>query len=156
MPTATRPITAGIASVADMLAWTPSADPYAIFNAAIVPLAKRQPSGPLVFNCQGLDLPPYPPQGQTAGTDGQSTSWFAFGYWQYVDIFNFFGGSVPFTIPPPGWINAAHRNGVPMLGTFFAQSPEQVTDLVANIELAVSQLVTITKYYGDRRRCRRR
>ena len=49
-------------------------------------------------------------------------NYFAFNYWQYTDLLVFWGGSAGEGIilaPNPGVIDAAHRNGVPVLGTIF-------------------------------------
>ncbi|CAG8535418.1 8876_t:CDS:2, partial [Acaulospora morrowiae] len=41
-------------------------------------------------------------------------------YWQYVDVFIYFSHH-RITVPPPQWTNAAHRNGVKILGTFITE-----------------------------------
>ncbi|KAK7053796.1 glycoside hydrolase family 85 protein [Favolaschia claudopus] len=41
---------------------------------------------------------------------------YTFNFWSVVDIFIYFSHH-RITIPPPGWITAAHRHGVKMLGT---------------------------------------
>lgn len=45
---------------------------------------------------------------------------YTFKYWQYVDIFVYFSHH-RVTIPPPCWTNAAHKNGVRMLGTLITE-----------------------------------
>lgn len=140
MSQAKQPVTSGIASVQALLDWTPASDPFFVFNRASVPLLPRPTSGPRMLNCQGLDFGPYPPQGNTDPGN------YTLGFWQSVDVFTFFGGSVPFYTPPPGWINAGHRNGVPVLGTFFAKETD-VNVLVADPR-SVSQLVAVAQAYG--------
>ncbi|KAJ3046940.1 hypothetical protein HK097_000384, partial [Rhizophlyctis rosea] len=44
-------------------------------------------------------------------------------YWQFVDIFIYFSHA-RVAIPPPVWTNAAHRNGVKVLGTFITEGTE--------------------------------
>ncbi len=142
MTTAAQPATLGIATVEDLLAWTPAADPFFVFNRASVPLVPRQIATTRMLDCQGLDLAPYPPQGTTDPTN------YTLGYWQSVDIFTFFGGSVCFTPPTPGWINAGHRNGVPVLGTFFARDTADIGKLTASGDHGVAQMVAVAQAYG--------
>ena len=142
MSQATQPVTTGIASVQALLDWTPASDPFFVFNRASVPLVPRATSGARMLDCQGLDFAPYPPQGNTDPGN------YTLGFWQSVDVFTFFGGSVPVTTPPPGWINAGHRNGVPVLGTFFAKKEADVDALVADTERSVTQLVAVAQAYG--------
>jgi mannosyl-glycoprotein endo-beta-N-acetylglucosaminidase len=58
------------------------------------------------------------------------------------------------TIPPPGWTNAAHRNGVPVLGTFItewdagAEACTKIFESTATAAVFASKLVEIAKYYG--------
>lgn len=40
---------------------------------------------------------------------------YAFYHWQYIDIFNYFAHNLV-TIPPAVWTNAAHKNGVIVIG----------------------------------------
>lgn len=142
-----QPVTSGIADVQSLLTWTSQDDPFGPFNQATIPLRPRAgtPAGPLVLNCQGLDYAPFFPQGST------DNDVLNFSYWQYVDVFNFFGGQNRFVIPPPGWTNAAHRNGVPMLGSFFVgdyqTASDEVTKLV-NAPDSVAQMVNVMQYYG--------
>ncbi|HJQ40682.1 MAG TPA: hypothetical protein VKB93_26385, partial [Thermoanaerobaculia bacterium] len=85
---------------------------------------------------------PYPPQGTADRTN------YTLGYWQSVDVFTFFGGSVCFTTPPPGWINAGHRNGVPVLGTFFARDVADVGKLADSGDQGVAKMVEVAQAYG--------
>jgi mannosyl-glycoprotein endo-beta-N-acetylglucosaminidase len=142
MTNAAQPATLGIATVEELLAWTPASDPFFVFNRASVPLVPRQIAVTRMLDCQGLDFAPYPPQGTADPAN------YTLGYWQSVDIFTFFGGSVCFTTPPPGWINAGHRNGVPVLGTFFARTKDAVGALTASGDKGVAQMVTVAKEYG--------
>ncbi|KAK2112210.1 hypothetical protein P7K49_011957 [Saguinus oedipus] len=45
---------------------------------------------------------------------------YAFYHWQYIDVFVYFSHHAV-TIPPVGWTNAAHRQGVCVLGTFITE-----------------------------------
>lgn len=52
---------------------------------------------------------------------------YTFNFWSYCDTFIYFAHHM-ITIPPSGWINAAHRQGVKMLGTLIFEHPESVAD----------------------------
>lgn len=49
--------------------------------------------------------------------------WYYLVYWDVIDIFVYFSHHFV-TVPPVGWINSAHRNGVAVLGTFIAEGNE--------------------------------
>ncbi|KAL1679247.1 glycoside hydrolase family 85 protein [Schizophyllum commune] len=46
---------------------------------------------------------------------------YTFNFWSSCDIFVYFAHH-RITIPPPGWVNAAHRQGVKMLGTLIFEN----------------------------------
>jgi endo-beta-N-acetylglucosaminidase D len=162
------PVTAGIASVSDLLAWEPGQDEI---NRAIVPCLPRVglPDGtwlapqPRVQHCHdlwqgylGTDGPPkqnpvYPgdafPQGCANG-DIYLQPW-----WTGVDLFVYFGHRARLMIPPPWWTNAAHRNGVPVLGTFRVETSNANGDLgmlvdPGNRGNVLGMMYKVARYYG--------
>ena len=162
------PVTAGIASVSDLLAWEPGQDEI---NRAIVPCLPRVglPEGtwlaqqPRVQHCHdlwqgyiGTDGPlkqntAYPgdafPQGCANG-DIYLQPW-----WTGVDLFVYFGHRARLMIPPPWWTNAAHRNGVPVLGTFRVETSNANGDLgmlvdPGNRANVLGMLYKVARYYG--------
>lgn len=72
-------------------------------------------------------------------------------HWHLVDVFVYFSHSLV-TIPPPGWINAGHKHGVPVLGTFiteWARGASVCRELLASAEtccMYASQLADLA--YG--------
>ncbi|XP_028310552.1 cytosolic endo-beta-N-acetylglucosaminidase isoform X2 [Gouania willdenowi] len=52
------------------------------------------------------------------GSDAEAP--YAFYHWNHIDVFNYFSHRMV-TIPPAVWTNAAHRHGVPVLGTFITE-----------------------------------
>ena len=78
-------------------------------------------------------------------------------HWQYLHKVVMFGGSASegqVVLPPPGWINAAHRNGTKIYGTVFlspaayggSQETGQVDYMLTHSKV-VDQLATIAKTY---------
>ncbi|ORY07744.1 hypothetical protein K493DRAFT_86361 [Basidiobolus meristosporus CBS 931.73] len=71
-------------------------------------------------------------------------------YWQYLDYFVYFSHH-RVTIPPVTWINAAHKNGVPVLGTFITEWEEgaqETSKLLKNAEFYANQLADVAACYG--------
>ncbi|NXL89371.1 ENASE acetylglucosaminidase, partial [Alectura lathami] len=115
----TEPVSFYLSGLEELLAWQPSSDDE--FNVSAVPLAKRQPplrSGrPRTLVCHDM-------RGgylEDRFIQGSATrNPYVFYHWRYIDIFIYFSHHTV-TIPPVCWTNAAHRNGVPVLGTFITE-----------------------------------
>ncbi|GJE99447.1 glycoside hydrolase family 85 protein [Phanerochaete sordida] len=88
---------------------------------------------------------PYTPRSDLQGTSGQRGKLlvchdykggytekpdalaYTFNFWSYCDAFIYFAHH-RITVPPSGWINAAHRQGVKMLGTLIFEHAESEPD----------------------------
>lgn len=115
---------------ADLLAWNPEEDPDFIFNVSTVPLAERADLKDLepVNPSQNKDTKVMAISIMNGSTSGNAPHGLnkadanTFSYWQYVDTLVYWGGSSGegLIVPPsPDVVDAAHRNGVPVLGTIF-------------------------------------
>jgi len=115
----------------DILSWTPESNPDSRFNRSNVPLAERRqghvvnpfanPNARMVLSGDA-----YPIGGTMSHSYGTEGAWrrYALNFWQYVDVYNFWGG--PINIPTPELMDMAARNGVPVVGTvFFENRPVQ-------------------------------
>ncbi|MCB5183093.1 endo-beta-N-acetylglucosaminidase, partial [Streptomyces antimicrobicus] len=110
-----------------LMSWTPEGDPDLAFRAASVPLAPRF-----------TPVPPHPAAradqarisalvsfGPTAGYPAQGSATadhYALTHWAYLDELVFWGGSAGEGLvlaPDAPLVDAAHRNGVRVLGTVF-------------------------------------
>jgi endo-beta-N-acetylglucosaminidase D len=91
---------------------------------------------------------------------------YNFSYWQYVGASYYFGHQL-LTIPPTVWTNAAHKNGVPSLGTvclnwaentdrytedevaaFLTPTPSNPDKSKIYLEEAIELLLAIKNYYA--------
>ncbi|KAL8137384.1 hypothetical protein V2J09_003385 [Rumex salicifolius] len=54
---------------------------------------------------------------------GTNPDAYAIWHWYLIDVFVYFSHNLV-TIPPPCWVNAAHRHGVKVLGTFITEWDE--------------------------------
>ncbi|XP_012217337.1 cytosolic endo-beta-N-acetylglucosaminidase isoform X1 [Linepithema humile] len=83
---------------------------------------------------------------------GGSTSHesYVFYHWSVVDTFVYFSHHFV-TIPPCGWINAAHRHGVKVLGTVITEGNNDTWDTILmsqeNARKFANALIKIAKYY---------
>ncbi|KAH8412630.1 hypothetical protein KR009_003908, partial [Drosophila setifemur] len=75
---------------------------------------------------------------------------YRFVHWAAVDYFCYFSHGYV-TIPPCGWLNAAHRHGVPTLGTFIVEAPgllDEVLATQASVDLTVKALTRLCLHFG--------
>ncbi|XP_030379694.1 cytosolic endo-beta-N-acetylglucosaminidase-like [Scaptodrosophila lebanonensis] len=72
---------------------------------------------------------------------------YRFVHWAVIDYFCYFGPNYV-NVPPPGWINAAHRHGVPIFGTFIARHSELMEEALSKVDVIVDALVNLCKNFG--------
>jgi autotransporter-associated beta strand protein len=107
--------------------WNPANDPNAAFNISGVPLAARYTPAqvnPAVANTAAgvMSLPSFGSTSFNPSQGSQTMAYYDPTYWQYTNQLVFWGGSAGeglILAPNPTVIDAAHRNGVPVLGTIF-------------------------------------
>ncbi|MEW1748547.1 endo-beta-N-acetylglucosaminidase [Streptomyces angustmyceticus] len=110
-----------------LAAWTPGSDPDLAFNTATVPLAGR--FTPVAANTTAragqARISALAAFGPTAGHPSQGSATadhYAPTHWAYLDELVFWGGSSGeglILAPTAPVVDAAHRQGVPVLGTVF-------------------------------------
>ena len=113
----------------ELLQWNPKEDKDAEYNRSFTPLAKKCYNPEFKLNqhsrANEARVEVLPIFANTSGNPSQGSldsSYYAFTYWQYVDLMVFWGGSSGEGIilaPNSGVVDAAHRNGVPVYGTVF-------------------------------------
>ncbi|WP_438311171.1 endo-beta-N-acetylglucosaminidase [Streptomyces sp. HUAS TT3] len=107
--------------------WTPESDPDLAHNTATVPLAARftpVPPHPGVRAGQAriASLVSFGPTSQNPSQGVPTADTYALTHWAYLDELVFWGGSAGEGIvlaPNAPVVDAAHRNGVPVLGNVF-------------------------------------
>ncbi|MEW2416630.1 endo-beta-N-acetylglucosaminidase [Streptomyces sp. NPDC046866] len=110
-----------------LLQWSPEADPDLAHNTATVPLAQRftpVPPHPQVRAGQAriASLVSFGPTAQNPAQGSATADTYALTHWAYLDELVFWGGSAGEGIvlaPNAPVVDAAHRNGVRVLGTVF-------------------------------------
>ena len=107
--------------------WNPKTDKDAKFNVGTVPLKERE-EGDTLKKSQDVDAKVISlaiANKTTSSTPSQGKKemeGYNFSYWQYIDTLVAWGGSAGegIIVPPSAdLIDAAHTNGVPVLGTIF-------------------------------------
>lgn len=78
-----------------------------------------------------------------------SSKWddYRFYHWAGIDYFCYFSHNYV-TVPPLPWINAAHRNGVPILGTYIVEAPRLLNEVLeseSQMQRIVECLVRVTQ-----------
>ncbi|UOQ55711.1 endo-beta-N-acetylglucosaminidase [Hymenobacter cellulosivorans] len=142
-------------SVAQLLAWTPTGPTAVPENVSRVALAPRQ-------NTLATQLNPnqsfshkvnYIPDGMTgfAGYLNEQNRFnlYNFTHWQYIDVLTWFDG--PVALPTRPWVEAAHRNGVKVIGSVFSSAADVnllIQKDASGEYTAAQKLVEVANYYG--------
>jgi mannosyl-glycoprotein endo-beta-N-acetylglucosaminidase len=151
----------------DLLTWSPGSDPDAPYNRSFTDRKDRFLNINTQVNSHAraaeAKISPLDIFWATSGNPSQGSldiDYFAFNYWQYIDVLVFWGGSASeglILAPNPGVIDAAHRNGIPVLGTVFfpplvyGGNIQWVWDLVqksGNTFPVADKLIEVAEYYG--------
>lgn len=150
-----------------LLEWTPAKDKDAPFNRGTIELKEGRFQG-VKTNSSSQEQPKvialssmYP---STSGAPSQGSEKFrsyTFSFWQYIDKLVMWGGSAGegLIVPPSAdVIDAAHKNGVPVLGTVFLPQTEHggkiewMRDLLQQREdgsfPVADQMIEVANYYG--------
>lgn len=113
---------------ATILDWDPATDRDARYNRSTVPLARRVvPARPANAHARPNEarvqaLVAYAPTSGNPAQGGLDMNYYATNYWQYIDELVFWGGSASeglILAPNPTVTDAAHRNGVRVIGNVF-------------------------------------
>ncbi|EDV92412.1 GH24904 [Drosophila grimshawi] len=78
---------------------------------------------------------------------------YRFMHWSAVDYFCYFSHQYV-TIPPSGWLNAAHRHGVPVLGTYIVEGTagsrllHEVLESIESVERTVAALTRLCRHFS--------
>lgn len=146
------------------LAWaSPSQSPQGWLGATALPSSWGMSQGPAQPHSRLLvSIPHCPtlfPLCRCRFIQGSATrNPYVFYHWRYIDIFIYFSHHTV-TIPPVCWTNAAHRNGVPVLGEGKAGckgSPRRTLGLpgrMADAGLTTSPGTFITEWTDGEKLC---
>ncbi|XP_078736724.1 cytosolic endo-beta-N-acetylglucosaminidase [Lampetra fluviatilis] len=150
-----EPQCAPLDGLEEVLAWTEttSGPDSAAFRRPIAPLAPRfptaDPGGPRTLVCHDM-MGGYLDDRFVQGVCSDEP--YSFYHWAHVDLFIYFSHHTV-TVPPVGWVNAAHRHAVPILGTFITEwrgGEESCDRFLQGDESAralANQLVRISTFY---------
>ncbi|MCX7653055.1 MAG: discoidin domain-containing protein [Fervidobacterium sp.] len=150
----------------DLLEWSPETDPEAIYNVSSIPLNNRIKGGKISKNASEkvkiVALSVMNPSTSGMPSQGRNDSMriYTFTYWQYIDFLVAWAGSAGegIIVPPSAdVIDAAHKNGVPVLGTIFfppnvyGGRRNWVDQLLqeTNGQFPIAdKLISVARYYG--------
>lgn len=150
----------------DLLEWSSENDPDAIYNQSTIPLENKeilfQMNDHAQTEAKVAALSALNPH--TSGVPSQGGKEFfanTFSYWQYVDLMVYWAGSAGegIIVPPSAdVIDAAHKNGVPILGNIFFPPAvyggklDWVEQMVTQAEdgsfPAADKLIEVAEFYG--------
>eukprot|EP00850_Spirogloea_muscicola_P006515 SM000031S11524 [mRNA] locus=s31:184181:186043:- [translate_table: standard] len=153
------PAAAPLRTLQDLLSWAPGKSRSDAFvRASRLPeppcgsrMAAAEAGRPKLLVCHDLR------GGYTEDAEAQGgalgSNAFRLWDWDLVDTFVYFSHELV-TMPPPGWISAAHLHGTQVLGTFITEweaGAELCGALLASpttVRAAAAQLASIADYYG--------
>lgn len=153
-------------SIAQLKSWTSTGSTASAANVSNEPLAARfiqtntQLNPNLSTSIRILSAPDGINNKGNYTTEQSQFNLFNFTHWQYIDVLNWFGGtaSLNVMIPSKPWIDAAHKNGVKVIGslffapTAFGGSSATVSQLFdqdgSGNYIAADKLIAIAQYYG--------
>lgn len=126
--------------------WKPT--PPSLPELPVIPLNRHRQrllDRPLVIHCHDLD--------NGYNEHKHNLISYNFTHWAHIDTFIYFSHHT-LTIPPPHWINAAHRNGVDCFGTLITEWDRgeilnrQLLHDTDTMRAYADQLVAICQHYG--------
>ena len=145
-------------TVDTLLSWEPTNDPDSDYSRSVVPLADRY-TGFTVNDYANPDAKlmvcslANSKHDATNAQGQESFSSYAFNYWQYATSFVYWSGSKrgQVVVPTGEFTDAAHTNGVPIMGTIFFDwggNSSVVENFVRNYRSVADKLIEVMEYYG--------
>ena len=145
-------------TVDTLLSWEPTNDPDSDYSRSVVPLADRY-TGFTVNDYANPDAKlmvcslANSKHDATNAQGQESFSSYAFNYWQYATSFVYWSGSKrgQVVVPTGEFTDAAHTNGVPVIGTIFFDwggNSSVVENFVRNYRSVADKLIEVMEYYG--------
>ena len=151
----------------EILTWSPSTNADAPYNRSGVPLKNKYVDSITVVNPNARvneakvnPLSAFAPTSDNPSQGSLNINYYTFSYWQYVDQLVFWGGSAGeglILAPNPTIIDAAHRNGVKILGNVFFPPTayggqfQWVNDFLqkdGDTFPVADKLIEVAEYYG--------
>ena len=151
----------------ELLSWSPFTDPDAPYNRSGIALKNKYVDSITVVNPNARvnegkvnPLSAFAPTSDNPSQGSSNINYYSFSYWQYTDLLVFWGGSAGEGIilaPNPTIIDAAHRNGVKVLGNVFFPPVvyggqfQWVNDFLqksGNAFPVADKLIEVAEYYG--------
>ncbi len=145
-------------TVDTLLSWEPTNDPDSDYSRSVVPLADRY-TGFTVNDYSNPDAKlmvcslANSKHDATNAQGQESFSSYAFNYWQYATSFVYWSSSKrgQVVVPTGEFTDAAHTNGVPVMGTIFFDwggNSSVVENFVRNYRSVADKLIEVMEYYG--------
>jgi mannosyl-glycoprotein endo-beta-N-acetylglucosaminidase len=151
----------------EILSWSPSTDPDAPYNRSGVPLKNKYVDSITIVNQNARynearvnPLSAFAPTSDNPSQGSLNINYYTFSYWQYTDLLVLWGGSAGeglILAPNPTIIDAAHRNGVKILGNVFFppivyggqfQWVNNFLQKSGNTFPVADKLIEVAEYYG--------